>query len=95
MSISVRIYKPAKTAMQSGTARTKQWKLEFEQQEPRFIDPIMGWTGSTDMRQEVQNLYFDTKGEAVEYAKSQHYDYKVFEPKASSVKPKSYAANFT
>ena len=45
-----RIYKPAKTAMQSGTAKTKEWVLDYEPEEPREIEPLMGWTSSGDMR---------------------------------------------
>src|SRR5262249_20682373 len=48
-----RIYKPAKTAMQSGTAKTKEWVLDYEPEQPRQIEPLMGWTSSGDMRQQV------------------------------------------
>src|SRR5258707_751246 len=49
-----RIYKPARTAMQSGAAKTKEWVLEYEPEQPRQIEPLMGWTSSGDMRQQVQ-----------------------------------------
>ena len=49
-----RIYKPAKTAMQSGTAKTKDWVLDYEPEQPRAVEPLMGWTSSGDMRQQVQ-----------------------------------------
>ena len=58
---TARIYKPAKTAMQSGQARTKQWLLEFDRVEPREIEPLMGWTSSGDTRQQVQ-LWFELEG---------------------------------
>src|SRR5262249_40634947 len=61
-----RIYKPAKTAMQSGTAKTKEWVLDYEPEQSREIEPLMGWTSSGDMRQQVQ-LRFDTLEEAVAY----------------------------
>ena len=61
-----RIYKPAKTAMQSGTAKTKEWVLDYEPEEPRAVEPLMGWTSSGDMRQQVR-LRFETKEEAVAY----------------------------
>ena len=43
MSVA-RIYKPAKTAMQSGTAKTNDWVLDYEPSEPRQVEPLMGWT---------------------------------------------------
>ena len=64
--MTARIYKPAKTAMQSGTAKTKDWVLDFEPEEPREVEPLMGWTSSGDMSQQVR-LRFDTKEEAVAY----------------------------
>lgn len=39
--MSAKIYRPAKTAMQSGKAKTHLWVLEFDQERPRTIDPIM------------------------------------------------------
>ena len=88
-----RIYKPAKTAMQSGKARTKVWCLEFEPERPLEIDPLMGLTSSSDMRRQVQ-LEFDTQEEAVAYAQRHNVPFDVFEPQASNLKPKSYADNF-
>ena len=57
--MTARIYKPAKTAMQSGTGKTKEWVLDYEPEQPREIEPLMGWTSSGDMRQQV-HLRFDT-----------------------------------
>ena len=74
-----RIYQPAKNAMQSGRARTKQWLLEYEPESARETDPLMGWTSSDDMRQQIQ-LEFDTKEEAVAYAEKHAIPYQVFEP---------------
>ncbi len=54
-----RIYRPTKSATQSGLARTKLWVLQFEQETPREIEPLMGWTSSGDMRQQIR-LTFDT-----------------------------------
>ena len=88
-----RIYRPAKNAMQSGKARTKQWVLEYEPQSPRTLDPLMGWTGSRDMRQQVC-LEFDTAEEAVAYATREGIPHQVFEPHLPSQKSKSYADNF-
>jgi len=88
-----RIYKPVKNAMQSGRARTKNWILEYEPERPREPDPLMGWTSSSDMRQQVR-LEFDTAEEAVAYAKRYDIPYDLFEPHTPSPKPKSYADNF-
>ena len=52
--------------MQSGFANTKDWLLDFEPEEPQAIEPLMGWTSSGDMRQQLR-LRFETKGEAVAY----------------------------
>jgi hypothetical protein len=88
-----RIYKPAKTAMQSGTAKTKAWVLDYEPEEPREVEPLMGWTSSGDMRSQVR-LRFDTAEEAVAYCERHGIPYQVFGPKASSRRPMSYADNF-
>ncbi|MDE2135028.1 MAG: ETC complex I subunit [Alphaproteobacteria bacterium] len=88
-----RIYKPTKTAMQSGKARTKAWLLEYEPASPREIDPLMGWTSSADMLSQVQ-LEFDTKGEATAYAEKHGITFDLFEPHRPTPKPKAYADNF-
>ena len=67
--MQVRIYKPAKTAMQSGQRNTKEWLLESEPA-PKEIDPLMGWTSSRDTMQQVK-LYFATLEEAKAYAKKE------------------------
>jgi hypothetical protein len=88
-----RIYQPAKNAMQSGRALTKRWLLEYEPESPRQVDPLMGWTISADMRQQLA-LEFDTVEEAVAYAQKNAIPYQVFEPHAPRPRPKSYADNF-
>ena len=93
MAISVRIHRPAKTAMQSGYGNSRRWLLEFGPQAAGSIGPLMGWTSSRDTRQQVK-LWFASKEEAVAYAKQQGYDYRVDEPKERRVKPKAYADNF-
>jgi hypothetical protein len=79
--------------MQSGAARTKLWLLEYEPEKARAIDPLMGWTGSSDMRQQVQ-LEFATRDEAIAYAEKHAIPYQVFEPHRPAAKAKSYADNF-
>jgi len=88
-----RIYKPARTAMQSGTAKTKEWMLDFEPQEPREVEPLMGWTSSGDMYQQVR-LFFDTAEEAVAYCERNGIAYQLFEPKIPVRRGKSYSDNF-
>ncbi len=88
-----RIYRPTRNAMQSGKARTKKWVLEFEPQSPRGIEPLMGWTSSDDMRQQL-SLDFDTKEEAVAYAEKNAIPFQVFEPHSATPKAKTYSDNF-
>jgi hypothetical protein len=88
-----RIFKPAKTAMQSGLSRTKEWVLEYEPEAPRSLDPLMGWTSSGDMRSQVR-LEFDTKGEAISYAERNGIPFEVQDPQPRKLVRKSYAENF-
>ncbi|WP_201840290.1 ETC complex I subunit [Microvirga zambiensis] len=88
-----RIYKPAKSATQSGLARTKQWLLTFEQDQPREIEPLMGWTSSGDTRQQLR-LWFDTKEEAIAYAEREGIAYRVEEPQEMKRRVASYSDNF-
>ena len=91
--MAVRIFKPDKTAMQSGEARTKEWVLEFEPQSAPSVDPLMGWTSSSDMKSQVR-LEFDTKDEAIAYATREGLAYTLSEPKPRKPIRKSYADNF-
>ena len=91
--MTARIYKPARTAMQSGTAKTKEWVLDYEPEQPRTVEPLMGWTSSGDMKQQVR-LHFDTKEEAIDYAERAGLEYDVELPQARRIKPKAYADNF-
>ena len=88
-----RIYKPAKTAMQSGTAKTRLWVLEYEPEAPRAVEPLMGWTSSGDMRQQLR-LQFDTKEEAIAYCERSGIPYQLAETKASARRTISYSDNF-
>lgn len=90
-----RIYKPAKTAMQSGTAKTRGWVLEFAQTSARDVDPLMGWTSSSDTQTQVK-LHFPTKDAALDYAKANGIDAQVIEPKPrkSNIRPGGYGENF-
>ena len=89
----VRIFKPAKTAMQSGEARTKEWVLEFEPGSRPELEPLMGWTSSSDTRQQIR-LEFASKDEAIAYATRNGLAYTVSEPKPRHSGKKSYSDNF-
>ena len=91
--MTARIYKPAKTAMQSGRAKTKSWVLDYEPEEPRVVESLMGWTSSGDMKSQLC-LSFDTKEEAVAYCERHGIAYQVFEPKSAPRRGLSYADNF-
>ncbi|MBV8889288.1 MAG: ETC complex I subunit [Alphaproteobacteria bacterium] len=88
-----RIFKPCKTAMQSGTARTRKWVLEYEPASRRDPDPLMGWYSARDTLNEI-SVTFDTFEEAVAFADKHGIEYSVIEPKTRAQKPKSYADNF-
>ncbi|MEZ5855484.1 MAG: ETC complex I subunit [Hyphomicrobiaceae bacterium] len=91
--MAARIFQPAKTAMQSGVARTKEWVLEFEPQVAREIDPLMGWTSSRDTKAQVR-LEFDTREDAIAYAERNAIPYRVIEPAKRKPVHKSYSDNF-
>jgi hypothetical protein len=88
-----RIYQPARTATQSGRAKTRRWLLELEPTARREADPLCGWLGSDDTDQQVQ-LWFPSKAAAVAYARRRGLEYRVFEPQRPIVRPKAYADNF-
>jgi hypothetical protein len=90
----VRIYQPAKTAMQSGRGNTHYWVLEYEPSAPKAPDPLMGWIGSPDTNGQI-HLRFATKEEAIAFAKKNGLPYRVFEPRERHIRPKSYAENFS
>ena len=90
-----RIYKPARNAMQSGTARTRNWVLEFAPDSARSVDPLMGWTSSGDTQSQVK-LRFDTKEAALDYARDNNIDAVIVEPRARrpNIRPMGYGENF-
>lgn len=88
-----RIFSPAKNAMQSGKAGEGKWVLEFAAERAKKIEPLMGWTGSGDVRGQIK-LKFDSKDDAVAYAERNGLAYQVIEPKVRSRKSKTYADNF-
>lgn len=90
-----RIYKPAKTAMSSGTAKTKHWVLEYVSASAREVDPLMGWTSSADTQAQVK-LAFESKEAALDYAKENGIDAIAQEPKTRkpNIRPGGYGENF-
>lgn len=93
--MQARIYKPAKSAMSSGTAKTRTWVLEFAPASAREIDPLMGWTSSGDMQSQVK-LRFASKEAALDYAKEHGIEAVVVEPhkRAANIRPRGYGENF-
>jgi hypothetical protein len=91
--MSARIFRPTKSATQSGAGRTKRWHLVYTPATPRGVDPLMGWTSSDDMNSQIR-LDFDTKEEAIAYAERNGIVYNVEEPKATTPRTISYSDNF-
>jgi len=87
-----KIYKPNKTATQSGLGKTNKWILDFEVDDPTK-NPLMGWESSTDTYSELK-LEFSTKELAIQYAKNKKIDYELIEPKKRKIVKKSYTDNF-
>jgi len=88
-----RIYRPAKTAMQSGGARADRWVLEFEAEVAGSIDPLMGYTSSGDMNSQVV-MCFDAKEQAVAFAEKHGLAYQISEPKKAIRSIRAYSDNF-
>ncbi len=93
--MAARIYKPSKTAMQSGAARSKAWVLEYAAESARAVDPLMGWTSSSDTQAQVR-LRFATREEALDYARRHGIDATVIEPKTRkpNIRARGYGENF-
>jgi hypothetical protein len=90
-----RIYKPGRTAMQSGKAKTRDWVLEFEPDAPRVVEPLMGWTSSTDMLASEVKLRFASKEAAIAYCERHGIPYQIFEAKEPQRRAIAYADNFS
>ncbi|WP_138935143.1 ETC complex I subunit [Roseovarius arcticus] len=90
-----RIYRPARTAMSSGTAKTHKWVLEYVASTAREVDPLMGWTSSTDTQAQV-SLSFPTKEAAIEYAEENGIDVVVQDPhiRKPNIRAGGYGENF-
>jgi len=93
--MTARIYQPSRNAMQSGQAKTKDWVLEYSPEASRSIDPLMGWTSSTDMQQQIRMRFAD-KSAAIAYAEAEGLAYTVTDPhkRQTLVRQGGYAENF-
>jgi len=92
--MTARIWKHTKNAMQSGKAQANVWLLDYEPEQPRVIEPLMGWTSSTDMKQQLR-MRFETKDEAIAYCERRGIAYQVIEPAEASRRSAAYADNFS
>lgn len=88
-----KIYRPAKNAMQSGKAGAKRWVLEFEARSAPRTDALMGWTSTADPSGQVK-LFFDSKDEAIGYARLHGIAHQVTEPPETKRIVKAYGDNF-
>ena len=91
--MTIKIYKPSKTAMQSGLGKTKKWLAEYISEVDTVKDSLMGWNSSLDTQSQIK-VFFDTKEQAIAWAKKNNYQFYVVEPQKSKIKPKAYASNF-
>ena len=92
--MDARIYKPAKTAMQSGRAKTRDWVLEFLSSAKRASDPVMGWTSIDDTSGQIR-LHFESREQAIAYAKREGISFSVEEAREQKRLVKSYSENFS
>lgn len=93
--MQARIYQPSRSAMTSGQGNTKSWVLEYVPEEAKRIDPLMGWTGSGDMRGQVR-LRFSSRDAAIDYAERNGIAFQLDEPKKrrANIRPRGYGGNF-
>ena len=91
--MTIKIYKPSKTAMQSGLGKLDKWIIEFKTKNTG-INPLMGWESSTDTLSELK-LEFSTKELAIDYAKKNKIKFELIEPQKKKIVKKSYSDNFT
>ncbi len=89
----VRIYRPSRTAMQSGRGKLKKWLIEYEPQSARIPESLMGWISSKDTLNQVK-LSFDTIEEAIDYAEKRGWEYTLQEVQTKKIKPRTYLDNF-
>tara|TARA_Y100001970_G_scaffold287448_1_gene412148 strand:+ start:300 stop:605 length:306 start_codon:yes stop_codon:yes gene_type:complete len=91
--MTIKIYKPSKTAMQSGSGKTKKWLAEYISDLNNTKDSLMNWNSSNDTNSQIK-VFFETKDQAVNWAIKNDFQFYVEEPKVKKIKPKSYSSNF-
>ena len=91
--MTIKIYKPSKTAMQSGFGKTKKWLAEYISSSDNIKDSLMGWNSSLDTQSQIK-IFFETKEQAINWAKKNNHQFFVEDPKTRKIKPKSYSSNF-
>lgn len=93
--MKVKIFRPAKSAMQSGKQGNKKWLVTpIEETNIRSISPLTGWVSAQDTSSQFR-FEFLNKEDAIKFAESQNFEYEIEEPNLPNIKPKSYSANFT
>jgi hypothetical protein len=90
---TARIFQRPKNATQSGKYRTTRWQLEIPSDDPKRADPLTGWAGGADTREQV-HLGFPTLEAAVAYAEREGLAYTVITAPEKTLKLQSYADNF-
>ena len=91
--MTIKIYKPSKSSMQSGLGKTKQWLAEYVVEKDNIKDNLMGWNSSLDTKEQIK-MFFETKDQAIVWAKNNNEQFIVIEPKERKIKPKNYSSNF-
>ncbi len=91
--MKVRIYNPAKSAMQSGHGKTQHWLIEYEAVSALNPEPLMGWSSSEDTLNQVK-IKFPTKESAIAHAEREGWEYTISVNQPRKVKPRNYGDNF-
>ena len=90
---NVKIYNPVRNVMQSGLSKSEGWILEYESENVRKVDPLMGWTSSDDTLKQVKLDFRSSEG-AIAFAKKNNWEYTLLANHTRRVKPKNYSDNF-
>jgi imidazoleglycerol phosphate synthase glutamine amidotransferase subunit HisH len=91
--MQVSIYKPCKSAMQSGMGNFSKWVVEFPHDQTALKEPIMGWTSSSNTQKQIK-LSFSSKEAAVKFATDNELEYEVIEAEQKKMRIRTYAENF-